>query len=136
MVMYGCLPPCASPIFNVIAKKLVDYECHDSKIEKENNRIYKIFALQFVNRFCMLFYVTFYLQDMERLQKTLKTLLVQGQIVELILEVAPVLLPRVSWLWKKEQKKDSRKIELPRVEPHTHVYDLQQGYVLLLVQFG
>ena len=132
--VYSCIPALFTPVFSAITKILVEFENHSSKVDAENHRIYKMFALQFINRFSMLFYITFYLQDMDRLRTTLQSLLINSQLVELIVEAMPLLVSRVkSWCGRMSKSSEDVMSGFDLQKP---VYDLQQGYLLLLVQFG
>jgi hypothetical protein len=64
----------------------------------------KKFAFQFVNRYCALFYVTFYAQDMDRLRSLLISLLITGAVVNNLFEAfEPHLMAIVKHLFSKKK---------------------------------
>lgn len=53
----------------------------------QDNLVFKRFAFQFVNKFVGLLYVTFYMQDMDRLRSLLASLLISGAVVNNLMEL-------------------------------------------------
>nr|XP_032521785.1 anoctamin-8 isoform X2 [Danaus plexippus plexippus] len=64
-----------------IAKWLNDKENYRLETKYENHLILKIALFQFVNSFMSLFYIAFYLQDMDKLKEQLAVLLITRQII-------------------------------------------------------
>ncbi|XP_050683452.1 anoctamin-8 isoform X2 [Leptidea sinapis] len=64
-----------------IAKWLNDKENYRLETKYENHLIVKIALFQFVNSFMSLFYMAFYLQDMDKLKEQLAVLLITRQII-------------------------------------------------------
>jgi hypothetical protein len=91
MIVYSLFPTVFSSVFGFVVDKLTEFEEHKNDVDVENHKIYKHFALQFVNSYCMLFYVAFWLKDMKRLEKTLFSLLFVSQISGNLIELLPVL---------------------------------------------
>ena len=91
MVIYSMIPSIFEKIFGFVVDKLTDFEEHRNEVDAENHKIYKHFALNFVNSYCMLFYVAFWLKDFQRLRNTLFSLLVMGQISGNVVELLPSL---------------------------------------------
>jgi hypothetical protein len=79
-VLYSLLPIVSSSVFQPIAEFLTKYETHSTKIEFEKYYILKQFSLQFVNRYCGLLYIAFWLRDLDMLRSLLISLLVTGQV--------------------------------------------------------
>mmetsp|Transcript_3345 Transcript_3345/g.5234 ORF Transcript_3345/g.5234 Transcript_3345/m.5234 type:complete len:960 (+) Transcript_3345:112-2991(+) len=86
-VVYSLLPVVAGFAYDLIVVQLNNYECHSTPAEKEHHLIIKQFAFQFVNRYCALIYVAFYLRDLERLRTLLASMLITNAIVDNILEL-------------------------------------------------
>ncbi|XP_045506984.1 anoctamin-8-like [Colias croceus] len=64
-----------------IAKWLNDKENYRLETKYENHLIVKIALFQFVNSFMSLFYIAFYVQDMDKLKEQLAVLLITRQII-------------------------------------------------------
>ncbi|CAD5119327.1 DgyrCDS7950 [Dimorphilus gyrociliatus] len=78
--------------YKKIAVWLNNKENHRLDDEHENHLIIKLILFQFVNSFLSLFYIAFYLQDMNRLREQLAALLITRQVIGNIKEA---LLPYV-----------------------------------------
>lgn len=76
--------------------------------EYENCLVVKIVVYQCISAYGSLFYIAFYLQDIDRLRETLATLLISRQVIQNLLEVA------VPWL--VERAKVSNVIDAHREE--------------------
>ncbi|CAH0714916.1 unnamed protein product, partial [Brenthis ino] len=68
-------------VYARIAKWLNDKENYRLETKYENHLILKIALFQFVNSFMSLFYIAFYLQDMDKLKEQLAVLLITRQII-------------------------------------------------------
>jgi hypothetical protein len=90
-VVYSIIPSVFQIVFGYISDKLTEFEEHKNEVDAENHKIYKHFALTFVNSYCMLFYISFWLKDIVRLKKTLFSLLVMGQVTGNVIEYLPSL---------------------------------------------
>ncbi|KAL4713746.1 hypothetical protein ACJJTC_004277, partial [Scirpophaga incertulas] len=64
-----------------IARWLNDKENYRLETKYENHLIVKIALFQFVNSFMSLFYIAFYLQDMDKLKEQLAVLLITRQLI-------------------------------------------------------
>ncbi|XP_060575642.1 anoctamin-8-like isoform X2 [Ruditapes philippinarum] len=84
-------------IYKKIATWLNDRENYRMDEAYENNLIIKLVLFQFVNSFLSLFYIAFYLQDMDRLRDQLATLMITRQVIGNIREA---LVPYVLWKMK------------------------------------
>ena len=73
------------PILNFVYEKIApflnDMENHRTEETHQNNLIVKLILFQFMNSFLSLFYVAFYLQDMETLTSLLTTILITRQFI-------------------------------------------------------
>ncbi|XP_048487184.1 anoctamin-8-like [Plutella xylostella] len=68
-------------VYGRIARWLNDKENYRLETKYENHLIVKIALFQFVNSFMSLFYLAFYVQDMEKLKEQLAVLLITRQII-------------------------------------------------------
>ncbi|KAG1709819.1 Anoctamin-8 [Nymphon striatum] len=68
-------------IYNKIAHWLNDQENYRLDEAYENHLVTKVVVFQFVNSFLSLFYIAFYLQDMDKLRSQLAALLITRQVV-------------------------------------------------------
>lgn len=83
-------------VYYRIALWLNDMENYRLDQDYEDQLIIKIALFQFVNSFLSLFYIAFYLQDMEQLREQLATLLITRQVLGNIKEsVIPFLVERL-----------------------------------------
>ncbi|XP_034052158.1 anoctamin-8 isoform X3 [Gymnodraco acuticeps] len=94
-------------VYKKIAKWLNDMENYRLQSAYENNLIIKMVFFEFINSYLSLFYIGFYLKDMERLKEMLATLLIFRQFLQNIKEVLQpylyeqnklgVFTPKVLW---------------------------------------
>ncbi|CAL1266921.1 unnamed protein product [Larinioides sclopetarius] len=68
-------------VYHKIAVWLNDKENYRGEEQYENHLVAKELLFQFVNSFLSLFYIAFYLQDMEKLKEQLAALLITRQVV-------------------------------------------------------
>ncbi|XP_068558695.1 anoctamin-8 isoform X2 [Cebidichthys violaceus] len=74
-------------VYKKIAYWLNDMENYRLQSAYENNLIIKMVFFEFINSYLSLFYIGFYLKDMERLKEMLATLLIFRQFLQNIKEV-------------------------------------------------
>ncbi|XP_072297970.1 anoctamin-8 [Eucyclogobius newberryi] len=94
-------------VYKKIANWLNDMENYRLQSAYENNLIIKTVFFEFINSYLSLFYIAFYLKDMERLKEMLATLLIFRQFLQNIKEVLQpylyeqnklgVFTPKVLW---------------------------------------
>uniref|UniRef100_A0A6Q2XWW6 Anoctamin n=1 Tax=Esox lucius TaxID=8010 RepID=A0A6Q2XWW6_ESOLU len=94
-------------VYRKIAHWLNDMENYRLQSAYENNLIIKMVFFEFINSYLSLFYIGFYLKDMERLKEMLATLLIFRQFFQNIKEVLQpylyehhklgVFAPKVVW---------------------------------------
>ncbi|KAE8632568.1 hypothetical protein XENTR_v10001584 [Xenopus tropicalis] len=112
-------------VYRKIAYWLNDMENYRLQSAYEKHLIIKIVLFQFVNSYLSLFYIGFYLKDMERLKEMLATLLVIRQFLQNVKEVSQPhlyqklqrgeLTPRSVWLFVRYAlKRLFQKYSLPQ----------------------
>lgn len=83
-------------VYKKIPIWLNNKENHRLDITYENNLIIKLVLFQFVNSFLSLFYIAFYLQDMQQLKDQLAALLITRQVIGNIREaVLPYVMEKI-----------------------------------------
>ncbi|XP_015221058.2 anoctamin-8 isoform X1 [Lepisosteus oculatus] len=86
-IMLAVTVTACDEVYRKIACWLNDMENYRLQSAYEKNLIIKIVLFQFVNSYLSLFYIGFYLKDMERLKEMLATLLIIRQFLQNIKEV-------------------------------------------------
>lgn len=81
-------------VYKQVAVWLNNKENHRLEETHETNLVIKLVLFQFANSFLSLFYIAFYLKDMDRLRDTLAALLITRQIMGNFKEI---LLPLFKW---------------------------------------
>eukprot|EP00062_Callorhinchus_milii_P021473 gi/632978225/ref/XP_007905789.1/ PREDICTED: anoctamin-10-like [Callorhinchus milii] len=128
-------------LFKTVAKVLTEWENHRLESSFQNHLTVKVLVFRFVNCFAVLFYIAFYMQDVELLRKELASLLIVTQIINQFMET---LLP---YLYKKiygddSSSKESQLKNTPVIDkikaqgemtPFPGMFD---DYMELFVQFG
>lgn len=66
--------------FEMLANWLTDRENHRTQAQYERHRVVKLIALEFVNNFLSLFYIAFWLQDVNLVRSQLMTQLIVFQV--------------------------------------------------------
>lgn len=66
--------------FEVLANWLTDRENHRTQAQYERHRVVKLIALEFVNNFLSLFYIAFWLRDVNLVRSQLMTQLIVFQV--------------------------------------------------------
>ncbi|KAM4721325.1 anoctamin-10-like [Rhinophrynus dorsalis] len=123
------------------ATALTEYENHRLESSFQTHLTIKVLVFRFINCFGLLFYITFYLQDLHLLRKRLSSLLIVSQAINQFNES---LLPYL----KQKLKLDSVWFQKTDVNPYPfidevvkegHMFSypgLFEDYMELLVQFG
>ncbi|XP_067906029.1 anoctamin-10 [Heterodontus francisci] len=84
-------------LYKTVAKVLTEWENHRLESSFQNHLTIKVLVFRFVNCFAALFYISFYLQDLELLRKKLASLLVLTQIISQFIEtLVPYLYKTVN----------------------------------------
>ncbi|CAN0367335.1 unnamed protein product, partial [Hapterophycus canaliculatus] len=85
-MLYSIVPLIASALYTSLAKALNDFEEHPTHVQRKNALVIKMFVFQFVNSYCSLLYVGFWLRDLRRLRELLMTMMIIKQFVGQIVE--------------------------------------------------
>ncbi|KAI2795905.1 Anoctamin-10 [Blomia tropicalis] len=85
-IFYSLIVVGMNQIYRIYAIKLNDYENHRTQTSHENHLIVKLVLFESVNNFLSLFYIGFYLQDINMLKWNLITMLTINQFVDNVLE--------------------------------------------------
>ncbi|KAJ8278644.1 hypothetical protein COCON_G00057100 [Conger conger] len=94
-IMLAITVTACDEVYRKIASWLNDMENYRLQSAYEKNLIIKMVLFQFVNSYLSLFYIGFYLKDMERLKEMLATLLIIRQFLQNVKEVVqPYLYER------------------------------------------
>ncbi|XP_055504547.1 anoctamin-10 isoform X4 [Leucoraja erinacea] len=80
-------------LHKMVAEVLTEWENHRLESSFQNHLTLKVLVFRFVNCFSALFYISFYLQDLELLRKNLASLLILTQIIN---QFAETLVPYFS----------------------------------------
>ncbi|KAK2908068.1 hypothetical protein Q8A73_009141 [Channa argus] len=86
-IMLAITVTACDEVYRKIACWLNDMENYRLQSAYEKNLIIKMVLFQFVNSYLSLFYIGFYLKDMERLKEMLATLLIMRQFLQNVKEV-------------------------------------------------
>uniref|UniRef100_A0A3B3BEE1 Anoctamin n=1 Tax=Oryzias melastigma TaxID=30732 RepID=A0A3B3BEE1_ORYME len=86
-IMLAITVTACDEVYRKIACWLNDMENYRLQSAYEKNLIIKMVLFQFVNSYLSLFYIGFYLKDMERLKEMLATLLIIRQFLQTVKEV-------------------------------------------------
>ncbi|XP_029464727.1 anoctamin-10-like isoform X2 [Rhinatrema bivittatum] len=143
------LPSCMYTLYiellNVIYKRvaiiLTEWENHRTQSTFQNQLTIKVLVFRFINCFSGLFYITFYMQDLQLLQKRLASLLIVSQVINQTNEfLLPLLLHKLQLRSGAARQRKSR--DAPVVDSFVSEGDLPaypglfDDYMELFVQFG
>eukprot|EP00794_Sanderia_malayensis_P019137 gene19137-21054_t len=130
-------------VYSRIATKLNDWENHRLSSSYNNSLIVKLVLFHSVNSFISLFYIAFYLHDMELLRQHLATLLITQQLIQ---QVQESLIPYLTYQKQHVKvEKEGKKITLKREkikdkitkQEKLPVYSGTFGdYLEMYIQFG
>ncbi|KAJ1081778.1 hypothetical protein NDU88_001953 [Pleurodeles waltl] len=128
-------------IYKRVAIILTEWENHRVESAFQNHLTIKVLVFRFFNCFALLFYITFYMQDLPLLKKRLASLLIVSQVTNQFSEcILPYLLHRLKL--RKNNLKQRASEEQPLVdvvftEGELPSYGgLFDDYMELFVQFG
>ncbi|XP_037040102.1 anoctamin-10 isoform X2 [Bradysia coprophila] len=143
--------------FEALANWLTDRENHRTQAQYERHRVVKLIALEFVNNFLSLFYIAFWLRDVNMVRSQLMTQLIVFQIVQKMQgSLYPIAMSRLlvlkdsvlsSWYQPQEhQLVDLNISELPRNDPRIKQNKYEstlleynstyEDYLEMYIQFG
>ncbi|XP_030059499.1 anoctamin-10 isoform X1 [Microcaecilia unicolor] len=143
------LPSCIYTLYiellNVIYKRaatiLTEWENHRAESTFQNQLTVKVLVFRFINCFSGLFYITFYMQDLQLLQKRLSSLLIISQVINQFKEcLLPLLLQKLQQqpgASHRKNCKDAPVVDSFVSEGNLSAYPgLFDDYMELFVQFG
>ncbi|CAM9695456.1 unnamed protein product, partial [Ectocarpus sp. 13 AM-2016] len=147
LVLYSIVPLVASTLYTFLAKALNNFEEHPTLVRKKNAFVIKMFVFQFVNSYCSLLYVGFWLRDLKRLRQLLMTMMMVKQFIgQLVEKYQPVI---ALWMKNRNLKKNPPKDPVMLVkhtgtispeelfeETKTEVADVEEDYLEMVLQFG
>ncbi|XP_078400244.1 anoctamin-10 isoform X1 [Cetorhinus maximus] len=128
-------------LYKMVAKVLTEWENHRLETSFQNQLTIKVLVFRFVNCFAALFYISFYLQDLELLRKELASLLVLTQIINQLIETLVPYLHK-AFIGKGAGLKKATMENAPDIDkiksqgqmpPFPGMFD---EYMELFVQFG
>ncbi|XP_053331279.1 anoctamin-10-like [Spea bombifrons] len=123
-------------VYKRTATALTEWENHRLESSFQKHLTIKVLVFRFVNCFGLLFYIAFYLQDVQLLRKRLSSLLIVSQVVN---QVCEVLLPYLQWRRNAASAEDNAAPFIDGVvrdgerRPDPGLFD---DYMELFVQFG
>jgi len=142
-ILYGAAIYVLNTLYSKYATKLNDWENHRLASSYNNSLIVKLVLFHSVNSFISLFYIAFYLHDMELLREHLATLLVTQQIIQQIQEslIPYLMFQRHNVKIEKEGKKislkrDQIKDSITRQEKLPVYQGTFADYLEMYIQFG
>ncbi|XP_076358158.1 anoctamin-10-like [Tachypleus tridentatus] len=90
--------------YRYFATHLTEWENHRTQTKFDNHRIVKLVLFEFVNNFLCLFYIAFYLKDLEMLRWQLALMLIINQLINQIQEA---FLPLLVKYWQTTARRFS-----------------------------
>ncbi|GAU87848.1 hypothetical protein RvY_00644 [Ramazzottius varieornatus] len=98
-------------VYKYVATWLTDKENHRLESEYEFNLIWKLLLFNFINSFASLFYIAFWLQDLDLLRSHLAAQLITNQIIDQVPEtIVPFIKVRYDkWRLRKDLRKEAKK---------------------------
>jgi Calcium-activated chloride channel len=109
----------ATKLIESLISILTDFETYSSQLDKESARLRKLFLLQFVLKYCVVFYAACWLKDLDRITSE-----VLFQV--LIFASIDVLLQTYRTISPKKVDRDNE----------GDAYDVDAEYMDLVLQFG
>ena len=113
-IVYSVVIFLSNMSYRPLAHRLTSFENHRTETQHLNHLVLKILVFDSFNSFGALFYVAFWMRDMQRLRSDLASLLIMNQILEQLQET---LMPYIS-VWKAKRrfraggKKSEKRLEL------------------------
>ncbi|XP_072374530.1 anoctamin-10 isoform X1 [Scyliorhinus torazame] len=128
-------------LYKTIAKVLTEWENHRLETSFQNHLTIKVMVFRFVNCFAALFYISFFLQDLELLRKELASLLVLTQIINQLIELLVPYLHKTligkGAVLKKTMMENAPEIDKIKSQGQMPTFPgLFDEYMELFVQFG
>lgn len=86
-VVYAILVWLMNRFYQILAEKLTEFENHRTQSSHDAHLIVKLALFEFINNFGSVFYVAFYVQDIQQVRWQIGSLLVIGQFIDNFIEV-------------------------------------------------
>mmetsp|Transcript_1511 Transcript_1511/g.2180 ORF Transcript_1511/g.2180 Transcript_1511/m.2180 type:complete len:752 (+) Transcript_1511:51-2306(+) len=125
-LLYSLSIPLLDKGYRAIATGLTEWENHKTRSEHRDALIFKLTAFNFINSYLSLFYIFFWLQDLPRLKRYLKTLMCTSQIISIVLELGLPYLSSKYALYNAEKKikiLERQQSKLPKSEGSNAEFD-------------
>lgn len=150
-ILYSLSLPTCNALCSTVARRLTEWENHRTISEFNASLVPKLVAFQFVASYMSLFYIMFYLGDMERLQTQLRTLFLTNFLIGNLKEVAvPLLIQRFRTALAAKQAADCKCDDDGASEPAPEASESQvdregllesyegtfEEYIEIVIQFG
>ena len=136
-IVYAILVSVSNIYYRKLIKILNHAENHRSQSSHENHLLIKLILFEFVNNFGSIFYVAFFIRDIELLKYQIITMLIVYQALDTIQEVA---LPLISiYRSKRNIRRMDKKNEISDIISQflmTEYEDTYFDYLELFIQFG
>ncbi|KAJ4441831.1 hypothetical protein ANN_11690 [Periplaneta americana] len=100
-IVYSALVFILNLYYRMLATWLTEWENHRTQSQFDRHRVTKLVLFEFVNNFMSLFYIAFYIQDMEMLKYQLTVMLIIFQAINNFQEA---ILPLLIKLYSKRQR--------------------------------
>lgn len=95
-VLYTALVYIVNVYYRKLATWLTEWENHRTQSQFDRHRVTKLVLFEFVNNFMALFYIAFYIQDMEMLRSQVATMLIILQAINHVQEAIIPLIVKLS----------------------------------------
>nr|XP_018904651.1 PREDICTED: anoctamin-10 isoform X1 [Bemisia tabaci]XP_018904652.1 PREDICTED: anoctamin-10 isoform X1 [Bemisia tabaci] len=119
--IYAALVYIMNKYYRTLANFLTEWENHRTQAQFDRHRVTKLVLFEFVNNFMSLFYVAFYMKDLELLRTQLATMLIIFQAINNVQESILPFAFRCYWLKFGNLVKFKRKQKLKRSVHEDHV---------------
>ncbi|RWS27221.1 anoctamin-8-like protein [Leptotrombidium deliense] len=133
-IILACTINLMDAVYNKIAIWLNNKENYEHEEVHENHLIIKLVLFQFVNSFLSLFYIAFYIGDMDKLKYQLAALLITRQVIG---NVKESLWPFLTQSYKLSESLKKEETSQAEVESSLYCYESTfEDYLELYIQFG
>lgn len=114
-IIYSVVVLIMNAYYRKLATCLTEWENHRTQSQFERHRVTKLVLFEFVNNFMSLFYIAFYVRDMDNLRSQLQTMLIISQAINNFQETVQPLAIKYYMLKAHKLKIDifPKKINIP-----------------------
>ncbi|CAG9854829.1 unnamed protein product [Phyllotreta striolata] len=113
-IIYSIVVLIMNAYYRTLATFLTEWENHRTQSQFERHRVTKLVLFEFVNNFMALFYIAFYIKDMENLRSQLQTMLIISQTINNFQETVQPLAVKYYMLNAHKFNIFQKKIEKPQ----------------------